>query len=45
MRIAIVGAGPAGTTAALLLARQGHHLTLVDRDPGPRRGEVWERVG
>jgi 2-polyprenyl-6-methoxyphenol hydroxylase-like FAD-dependent oxidoreductase len=45
MRITIVGAGPAGTTAALLLARQGHHLTLVDRDPGPRPGEVWQRVG
>jgi 2-polyprenyl-6-methoxyphenol hydroxylase-like FAD-dependent oxidoreductase len=45
MRIAIVGAGPAGTTAALLLARQGHHITLVDRDLGPRPGEVWKRVG
>jgi 2-polyprenyl-6-methoxyphenol hydroxylase-like FAD-dependent oxidoreductase len=45
MRISIVGAGPAGTTAALLLARQGHHITLVDRDPGPRPGEVWKRVG
>jgi 2-polyprenyl-6-methoxyphenol hydroxylase-like FAD-dependent oxidoreductase len=45
MRVSIVGAGPAGTTAALLLARQGHHITLVDRDPGPRPGEGWERVG
>jgi len=45
MRVSIVGAGPAGTTAALLLARQGHDVTLVDRDPGPRPGEVWDRVG
>jgi 2-polyprenyl-6-methoxyphenol hydroxylase-like FAD-dependent oxidoreductase len=45
MRISIVGAGPAGTTAALLLARQGHRITLVDRDPGPRPGEAWKRVG
>lgn len=45
MRISIVGAGPAGTTAALLLARRGHHITLIDRDPGPRPGEIWRRVG
>lgn len=45
MRISIVGSGPAGTTAALLLARAGHDITLIDRDPGPRPGEEWERVG
>jgi geranylgeranyl reductase family protein len=30
MRIAIVGAGPAGTWASVLLARRGHSVTLVD---------------
>lgn len=45
MEIAIVGAGPVGTTAALLLARQGHRVTLVDRDAGPVAGEPWERAG
>jgi 2-polyprenyl-6-methoxyphenol hydroxylase-like FAD-dependent oxidoreductase len=45
MDIVIVGSGPAGTTAAVLLARQGHRVTLVDRDPGPVPGTPWERVG
>jgi menaquinone-9 beta-reductase len=37
MRIAIVGAGPAGTTAALMLARQRRHeVVLLDRDEFPR---------
>lgn len=45
MDIVIVGSGPAGTTAALLLAGQGHRITMVDRDPGPVAGAPWERVG
>ena len=44
-RIVIIGSGPSGMTAALLLARQGHEVTLVDRDPGPIAGRPWERVG
>src|SRR5579859_8261187 len=37
MRIAIVGAGPAGATAALQLARQKRHeVVLIDRDQFPR---------
>lgn len=37
MRIVIVGAGPAGGTAALSLARQRRHeVVLVDRDEFPR---------
>lgn len=45
MQIVIVGSGPVGMAAALLLARQGHRLMLVDRDPGPVVGRPWTRVG
>src|SRR5947208_15594270 len=30
MQIAVVGAGPAGTWASILLARLGHSVTLID---------------
>src|SRR5438105_4818137 len=30
MHIAVVGAGPAGTWASVLLARRGHSVTLID---------------
>lgn len=33
--ILIVSAGPTGLTAALELARRGHHPRIVDRDSGP----------
>jgi ferredoxin len=33
--VAIVGAGPAGLSAASSLLRQGHHCTLYDRNPSP----------
>lgn len=37
MKIAIVGAGPAGSTAAFLLAQQGRHeVYLLDKDLFPR---------
>jgi 2-polyprenyl-6-methoxyphenol hydroxylase-like FAD-dependent oxidoreductase len=45
VRDIIIGSGPAGMTAALLLARQGHEVVLVDRDPGPVDGLPWRRVG
>lgn len=32
-RVAVVGAGPAGLTAACFLRRQGHQVTLYDRMP------------
>jgi flavin-dependent dehydrogenase len=34
--VAIVGAGPAGSTLAALLARRGVSVTLIDRDDFPR---------
>ena len=45
LHVAIIGSGPSGMTAAMLLARQGHRVTLVDRDPGPEADRPWERVG
>lgn len=34
--VIVVGAGPAGATAATLLAQQGHHVLMIDRDQHPR---------
>jgi menaquinone-9 beta-reductase len=34
--VAIVGAGPSGAATALLLARQGHRVTVIDRARFPR---------
>ena len=45
MHIAIIGSGPVGMVAALLAARRGHRITLVDRDPGPVAGRPWRRLG
>ncbi|HVW81857.1 MAG TPA: FAD-dependent oxidoreductase [Mycobacteriales bacterium] len=45
MRVTIVGAGPVGSYTALLLARRGHQITLVDRDPGPTPDGQWQRKG
>jgi menaquinone-9 beta-reductase len=40
--IVVVGAGPAGSATALLLARAGHPVTLVDRARFPRRKACGE---
>jgi len=34
--VAVVGAGPAGSVAAMLLARRGHRVALLDRHQFPR---------
>lgn len=51
MRVVIVGAGPVGLATAILLARDGHEVTLVEKDAqaAPATGEAawerWEREG
>jgi len=50
-KIIVVGAGVCGLSAGLLLARDGHDVTLLERDPqpvpdSPERGwEDWSREG
>jgi 2-polyprenyl-6-methoxyphenol hydroxylase-like FAD-dependent oxidoreductase len=45
MKIVIVGAGPSGLYLAMSLARRGHHITIIDRDPGPTPDGAWVRKG
>lgn len=51
MKGLVLGAGVIGTTAAYYLARDGHAVEVVDRQPGPRletsyayAGEVGPRL-
>jgi len=45
MQIVIIGAGPAGLFLGSALARRGHRVTAVDRDPGPADDATWARRG
>ena len=45
MRVAVIGAGPAGLLAGSSLARRGHQVVVVDRDPGPPGEGHWARRG
>ena len=45
MQIVIIGAGPAGLFLGSALARRGHRVTAVDRDPGPADDSTWARRG
>jgi len=45
MRTVIVGAGPTGLYTAIALARRGHQVAVVDRDPGPGGSQRWDRKG
>lgn len=44
MRALVAGGGPVGIYTAIALARRGHEVTLIDRDPGPI-GDDWQRAG
>jgi 2-polyprenyl-6-methoxyphenol hydroxylase-like FAD-dependent oxidoreductase len=45
MRVGVIGAGPTGLVLGTALARRGHQVTLVDRDPGPLPDGTWPRRG
>lgn len=45
MKALVIGAGPVGTFTAIGLARRGHEVTVVDRDPGPGADGTWRRTG
>jgi flavin-dependent dehydrogenase len=45
MRTVIVGAGPTGLYTAIALARRGHEVAVIDRDPGPGGNRWWDRKG
>lgn len=42
-RVAIVGAGPTGLSAAWFLARHGHQVALIDRRP-QAGGRLWDET-
>jgi 2-polyprenyl-6-methoxyphenol hydroxylase-like FAD-dependent oxidoreductase len=45
MRVVVVGAGPAGLFVSMALARRGHRVDVIDRDPGPPAVGAWMRKG
>jgi 2-polyprenyl-6-methoxyphenol hydroxylase-like FAD-dependent oxidoreductase len=50
MRVVVVGGGVAGLGSALVLSRQGHHVTVVERDDTPMPTSAddafeWDRRG
>jgi 2-polyprenyl-6-methoxyphenol hydroxylase-like FAD-dependent oxidoreductase len=45
MRTVVIGAGPVGLFCGMTLARSGHQVLVVDRDPPPPPFGVWHRRG
>jgi 2-polyprenyl-6-methoxyphenol hydroxylase-like FAD-dependent oxidoreductase len=44
-RVVVVGAGPIGLFTAMAMARRGHDVCCVDRDPGAATAGEWNRLG
>lgn len=45
MRVLVLGAGVVGVTTAYYLWRDGHEVTVVDRQPGPALETSWGNAG
>ncbi|PTE14533.1 D-amino acid dehydrogenase [Pseudogemmobacter blasticus] len=45
MRVVVLGAGVVGITSAWYLARQGHEVTVIDRQPGPALETSFANAG
>jgi 2-polyprenyl-6-methoxyphenol hydroxylase-like FAD-dependent oxidoreductase len=44
-RVVVVGAGPIGLYSAIVSARRGNEVVVVDRDAGPAAQGRWQRRG
>src|SRR3954454_2064938 len=49
-RVVVVGGGVVGLSGAMLLARDGHEVTVLERDPAPPcapgdASRMWDRRG
>jgi len=42
LRVAVIGAGPAGLFVGAGLARRGHEVIALERDPGPAERLSWD---
>jgi len=45
VKVIVLGAGVVGVTSAWFLAREGHEVTVVDRQPGPARETSFANGG
>lgn len=45
MKVAVLGAGVIGVTSAYYLARAGHEVTVIDRQPGPALETSFANAG
>ena len=45
MHVAVLGSGVIGTTIAYYLARDGHQVTVLDRQPGPALETSFANAG
>src|ERR1700738_880521 len=45
MRVVILGSGVVGVTSAYYLARAGHEVTVIDREPGPALETSFANAG